>query len=220
MNSSEETADPAAVFACAVSLRDACEAKAAACAINLSDTFNGGDQFWRELMRIGTLFETWACENVAFEVLEDVWPYRLEAQFGSASLERFDVGGLARFDATDCPVVAMTMQLPLWYRDGRHLPLDVSAPNPVAGSAFVKWRIQTVRLHAEDEEMVPMVYGDEPHDTDFEPPVVALYGVDAEGLLEHIRDSDSYAEARSLVMKLAPGVVFPEVPVVRVANDE
>lgn len=64
-----------------------------------------------------------------------------------------------------------------------------------------------------------MVYGDEPHDTDFEPPVVALYGVDAEGLLEHIRDSDSYAEARSLVMKLAPGVVFPEVPVVRVTHD-
>jgi len=111
-------------------------------------------------------------------------------------------------------MVAMNMEVPLMYRDGRNLPLDVSAPNPVAGSAFVRWRIQTVRLHAEDEEMVPMVYGDEPHDTDFEPPVVALYGVDAEGLLEHIRDSDSYAEARSLVMKLAPGVVFPEVPVV------
>ena len=45
MNSSQETADPAAVFAYAVSLRDACEAKAAACAINLSETFNGGDQF-------------------------------------------------------------------------------------------------------------------------------------------------------------------------------
>jgi len=170
-------------------------------------------------MRIGTLFEIWACENVAFEVLEDVWPYRLEAQFGCACLERFDLGGLARFDATDCPVVAMTMHLPLWYRDGRHLPLDVSAPNPVGGSAFVQWRIQTVRLHAEDEEMVPMVYGDDPHDPEFESPVVALYGVDAEGLLEHLRDSGSYAEARSLAMKLAPGVVFPEVPVVRTRDE-
>jgi hypothetical protein len=45
--------------------------------------------------------------------------------------------------------------------------------------------------------------------------VVALYGVDATGTLEHVRDSVSYAEARSLVMKLAPGVVFPEVPVIR-----
>lgn len=206
--------DPAAVFACAVSLRDACEAQAAACGINISDTFHGGDQFWREVMRIGTLFETWACENVAFEMLEDVWPYRLEAEFGGACLQRFEVGGLTRFDATDCPVVAMTMHLPLWYRDGRHLPLDVSAPNPVAGSPFVQWRIQTVRLHVEDDESVPMVYGDDPHDTDFEPPVVALYGVDAAGMLEHVRDSDSYAAARALAMKLAPGVAFPEEPVV------
>ncbi len=44
--------------------------------------------------------------------------------------------------------------------------------------------------------------------------MVALYGVDATGTLEHVRDSTSYEEARSLAMKLAPGVTFPEVPVV------
>jgi len=54
--------------------------------------------------------------------------------------------------------------------------------------------------------------------------VVALDGVDATGTLEHVRDSVSYAEARSLAMNLAPGVTFPEVPVVgmgegRMMND-
>ncbi len=84
----------------------------------------------------------------------------------------------------------------------------------VAGSAWVRWHIQTVRWHREAEEMEPFFYGDDPHDPEYELPVVALYGVDATGTLEHVRDSASYAEARSLVMKLAPGVAFPEVPVV------
>jgi hypothetical protein len=79
----------------------------------------------------------------------------------------------------------------------------------------VRWRIQTVRGRREEAEMEPMWYGDDPHDPEHEPPVVALYGVDATGRLEHVRDSVSYAEARSLAMKLAPGVVFPEVPVIR-----
>ena len=57
-------------------------------------------------------------------------------------------------------------------------------------------------------------YGNDPHDPEYEPPVVAFYGADAKGRLEHVRDSVSYAEARSLAMKLAPGVEFPEVPVV------
>jgi len=100
------------------------------------------------------------------------------------------------------------------YREGCNLPLDLVAPNPVAGSAWVRWRIQTVRWHREAEEMVPLLHGDDPHDPEYEPPAMALYGVDATGRLEHVRDSVSYAEARSLVMKLAPGVVFPEVPVV------
>ena len=62
--------------------------------------------------------------------------------------------------------------------------------------------------------MEPFFYGDDPLDPEYAPPVVTLYGVDATGRLEPVRDSASYAEARSLVMKLAPGVEFPEMPVV------
>lgn len=206
--------DPAAVFACAVSLRDACEEKAAVHGINISETFHGGDQFWREVMRIAVLFENWACGHVAFEALEHVWPYLLEEKFGNACLKHVNVDGLTTFSTMDCPVVAMSMNLPLWYRDGFNLPLDLCSSNPVSGSAFVRWRIQTLRKLAEEDDMVPMVYGDDPSDAEYETPVVTLYGVDADGLLEHIRDSRSYAEARKLVTKLAPGVDFPERPMV------
>jgi len=214
MSLETESADPAAVFACAVSLRDACEGKAAIHGINISATFHGGDQFWREVMRIAALFESWACENVAFDAMEDVWPYLLEQKFGAACLVHVNVDGLTTFDVMDCPVVAMSTNLPLWYRDGFKLPLKLSAPNPVSGSSFVRWRIQTVRKLQEEDEMVPMVYGDDPHDAEYEPPLIALYGVDAGGLLQHIRDSESYTEARTLVAKLAPGVDFPLKPVV------
>ena len=214
MSLENDDVDPAAVFACAVSLSEACEAMANERQVNLSELFNGIDQFWREMMRIGTLFEAWSCENVAFEALTDVWPYLLMDRFGEACLASVPLEAVVALETDDLPVVAMHMEVPLMYREGCNLPLDLVAPNPVVGSAFVHWRIQTVRGRREEAEMEPMWYGDDPHDPEYEPPVVALDGVDATGRLEHVRDSVSYAEARSLVMKLAPGVEFPEVPVV------
>lgn len=62
------TLDPAPVFACALSLREACLKSAEANSqLNLSDCYNGMDEFMREMMRIGNLFEAWACEHVAFD---------------------------------------------------------------------------------------------------------------------------------------------------------
>ena len=151
---------------------------------------------------------------MAFEALTDVWPYLLMDRFGEACLTKVPLEAMADLGSDDLPVVAMHMEVPLMYREGSNLPLDLVAPNPVAKSAFVQWRIQTVRGRREEAKMEPMRYGDDPHDPEYEPPVVALYGVDATGELEHLRDSASYAEARSLVMKLAPGVAFPEMPLV------
>jgi hypothetical protein len=212
MNSSHETIDPAAVFACAVSLHEACETHANESGLNLSECFNGIDQCWREMMRIGTLFESWACENVVFEALTDVWPYQLRDHFGAACLQRVPVEHLAGFEAQDCPRVALAMRLPIWYREGSRLPLGLTVPNPVSGSAFVQWRIQTVRWHEEDEDWAPLEAEDDPDDPDFETPVLALFGVGAAGHSELVRTFATYAEARSMALKLAPGVGFPELP--------
>src|SRR2546430_491555 len=79
--------DAAAVFACALSLWQACQQPPAPkAAWNLSATYNGMDQLMREVMRVGNLFEEWACLHIAFDQLTEVWPYKLENDFGPTCL--------------------------------------------------------------------------------------------------------------------------------------
>lgn len=215
-----ESLDPAAVLASAVSLRDACEQAAKLDNSNLSDAFNGVDQFYREAMRIAALFEAWACEHVAFDEMSDIWPYLLEDQFGTACLWRMSVENLRSFDAEDCPAVAMHLLLPLYYQDTPRLPLDLLAHNPVPASPFTNWRIQTVRCLSDDDSFEPMIYGDDPHDPEYEPSILALYGVNVEGLMEHIKDFNRYADALAFVGKISPGADFPEKPIVRTLQRE
>jgi hypothetical protein len=67
--------DPAAVFAAAFSLWEACQACANRDAgLNLSECYNGMDQFMREVMRVGNFFESWSCGHVDFDQPPDVWP--------------------------------------------------------------------------------------------------------------------------------------------------
>jgi hypothetical protein len=106
--------DPAGVFACANSLWRACH-KAAIDnpGLDLSEVYNGYDQLMREVMRIGELFEDWACENVCFDRFAEVWPYLLELRFGDTCVSLFGVDGLANFCERDCLVVARALGLPL-----------------------------------------------------------------------------------------------------------
>lgn len=209
------SADPAAIFSCAVSLRDAANVQSAASGLSLSDVYSGMDGFQRELMRVATLFETWATAHVAFDHLGEVWPYFLEDHFGEACVAVADLWALAEFNEMDCVRVAQHLQLPLYYDEGLMIPLLIHARNTVVGSAFTEFGIQTMRLLLDDGETMPFVAGDDPWDDAFEPPSFALYGVSHEGIKERITTFASYREAVALVMKLAPGIDFPERPVVK-----
>lgn len=215
-----DSLDPAAVFACAISLRDACEQAAQRHHLCLSDAFQGMDQFYREVMRVAALFEEWACTHVAFDDMCDVWPYLMEDKFGAACLQRIEVESLNSFEVEDCPAVAMKLLLPLHYHVQPRLPLDITAPNPVPASAYTHWRIQTVRnLLGDADSYEPMNYGDDPFDPEYEPAFMALHGVNAEGLAEHIKDFSTYPDAVTFVNKIAPGVDFPKEPVVAMRED-
>src|SRR4051812_1127848 len=101
--SAKPVPDPAAIFACALSLWQECDLHAKSNAnLNLSDCFNGLDQFMRELMRVGTEFETWACRHLNFNELNDVWPYLLEDKFGTTCLSLMRVDALTDFNEQDC----------------------------------------------------------------------------------------------------------------------
>jgi hypothetical protein len=201
--------DPAAVFASALSLWQECQKRANEDKnLNFSESYSGFDQFMREIMRVATQFETWACQHIDFAELNHVWPYFLEGEFGLKCLSAMLPTGLAAFDESDCLRVAMLMRLPIIHDGKLPLPVDLIAPNPAAGSAFKQFRIQSVRNEIEGEDISPYTWDDEPFDENFDVPYFALYGVGEDGLLEHIADRKALAEALKLARKIAPGAEF------------
>ncbi len=211
--------DPAAVFACALSLHEACLKSAEANPqLNLSESYNGMDEFMREVMRVANLFEAWACSQIVFEELNEVWPYFMEENFGHTCLEVMLPSGLAEFDDSDCLRLALRLRLPIRTDNKLRLPVDVRASNPIAGSEFREFLIQTVRDALNEGDVAPFTTDDDPFDEEFEAPYFALYGVGDDGLLEHVADRTTYAAALSLAQKLAPGVALPREPVCRGAG--
>jgi len=205
--------DPAAIFASALSLRQACQKRIVGEEkLNLSECYNGMDQFMRELMRVANQFEAWACLHVDFNELDHVWPYLLEDRFGETCLAVLLPTALAQFDDSDCLRVAMRLRLPIILDDKLPVPVEVVALNPVPGSSFREFKIQTVRDAIEDSDPNPYSADDEPFDEEFGRPYFGLYGVGDDGKLEHIADRRTYSEALRLAQKLAPGVAFPTTP--------
>ena len=206
-----EQPDPAAVFACAMSLHDACMKRAEADAsLDLSDAYQGMDQFMRELMRVADLFENWACHHVAFEQLGEVWPYLLEERFGAACLERMDAGFLSEFNEDDCFAVALRLRFPLWIDEGLPLPFLLEVGNPVSGSEFSNYRIQTFRTELESGELQPFVAGEEELDENFGVPFFAIHGMCRDGTTVPVAERGSYREAAGLLRAMFPGMELPE----------
>ncbi len=89
----------------------------------------------------------------------------------------------------------------------------MEVPNPVAGAAYRRLRIQSVRHEwGEDGETAAFTEDDDPFDEDHSAPVFGIFGV-TEDAMEPIAERKSYAEARAVVTKLLPGIGFPEVPI-------
>lgn len=178
--------------------------------VNISKAYNGGDEFLRQMMRVGNLFEAWACEHIAFEELNDVWPYLLQDRFGAACLETTEAGSLGSFDSDDCLRVACGLRLPMRADGSLPLPVCIEAANPLARATFSQLRIQTIReVLGADGEVVPFVEDDDPFDENYGQPFFGIYGVRDDGRLEHIADSATYQEARDLLVNLLPGIGFP-----------
>lgn len=184
--------------------------------INLSECYEGGDEFMRQVMRIATEFELWSCQHVFFDELDDVWPYLLEGRFGEACVSV--LGGpetLSDFDTRNCLRVAHKLRLPVRTDSGLPVAIDVTAANPAAGAAFRKFRIQTVRDSLEDDSAEAFTTDDEPFDEELGAPYFSLYGIGDDDLLEHIADRVTYSATVELACKLAPGIVFKTHPFFR-----
>jgi hypothetical protein len=204
--------DPAALLGAAVSLKKTCEDIAGKERINLSECYNGGDEFMRQVMRVASLFETWCSEYLDFNQFSDVWPYLLEDKFGDAFLKVSFPTCLTEFDSVGCLRVAMVLRLPVRVIEGLPVPVNLTAANPLALSPFRHFQIRTVRRHNQDNDISQYTPSDEPDDDEFGAVFFGLYGLEQDGVAEHIADRDSYAEAVALAGKLAPGIQFPHAP--------
>jgi hypothetical protein len=213
MSDRSEQPDPAAIFAAAISLwrecHDRCRPEEKQ---NLSEIFNGTDEFMRVVMDISTRFEDWACRHVDFDELTARWPYILEDRFGNLCVSLIGAPNLIQFDERSCLRIALRLGVPLKSVEELPVPVDASAINPVPNSPFRAFRIQTVRQVTGTNSNEPFTADDDPFDERFEPPEFALYGIDVDGLLEHIADRPSFADALDLVGKIAPGVRFTVKP--------
>jgi hypothetical protein len=206
-------ADPAAIFACALSTWRAIHARAEIEALDLSDIYNGIDQLMREVMRVACDFEGWACQHVAFDQLAEVWPYLLEYKFGPAILAVVPPDALTSFDDGGCLRVALGLCLPVIHDGLTRVPISVDASNPVTGSAYAALRVATVRDRLDRHEAEPFTPADDPLSSAFGPPFFALYGLPKTGgTPEHICNRPTYAEAVAVARNLAPGIRFPSAP--------
>lgn len=206
MSISTETPDPAAVFAASLSLWTKCQQLDE---VNLSSCFNGLDQLMRIVMEVSERFERWACSHVAFDELEEVWPYFLQEWFGEACLAILPPQGLAKFDDMDCLRTALQLRLPITVSDNLPVPVELRLANPMEGPGFKEYRIRTIRYSREDLELEPMTRNDDPFDESFDAPCFALFGVSGEDTEEHIANRDTFSEMTRLMSRLLPAIELP-----------
>lgn len=125
-NAATPDPDPAAVLAIAMALvEEGSNCENLNTSFSVSETYAGYDVFMREAMRVGREFETWACQHVEFDEMEEVWPYFLEGfqhhalravgtESGRAGegMEEL-LSNLRDLDAEAWPKIAAVMKLPL-----------------------------------------------------------------------------------------------------------
>lgn len=203
------TADPAAIFAGALSIWTACnEAEDKNPDINLSDIFNGVDELMRVSMATSTLFENWACKHIDFDKLSDWWPYKLQMEMGDACLELWEMESLPNFDEERAMTLAMKLALPLKREALKLLPLYLEATNPTPNAKFCRIYIQLMREAKNGDGYSPIGKDDDPSDLDFSAPFYGIYGVDSAGFSEHIADRATSRDAVETVKGLIPAISF------------
>lgn len=109
-----EQPDPAAILGAAMSLYEEGHKQAAETNANLSEEYNGIDEFMRCCMIAAEKFERWACRCVDFNEISDPWPYLLSDRFGVATYDLFGLTGLKLILSDEsCRRLAQRMKIPL-----------------------------------------------------------------------------------------------------------
>jgi len=201
--------DPAAIFSIAQSLWLEVEDQSASAREKISDTFSGMDGFLREAMGIAQRFEEWACENIAFDHVTEVWPYLLLDRFGEEYLRIFELDQMPKLNEPAFLRIAHGLRLPIFVNNNPRVSVQITIQNPIKESFYEAFQIQTVRVQLNRNNVEWMSPDADPYDVAYGDPFVGLYGVfDREA--EHIADRCDFDAAFGMLKKLAPGVTIPD----------
>lgn len=205
----EYDSDLASVFGATLSLWEATHERAQSEQFEtLSACYSGMDGLMREVLRVGTMFETWSCRHVDFEALGEVWPYFMHDRFGEACLNVRCYTALESFDEADCLHVALQLRLPL-RPDPDWLPaVDLIADNPVLNTHYRQFRVRSMRLSRVTDEVTLFDFENDPFDGDHARPFYSLFGIDQKGTSEHIADRNAPEEIIDLANKLVPDIAL------------
>lgn len=106
--------DSAAIFGAAIGLWETIKRSGY---LDLPEYYEGGDELMRRVMQTAASFEAWSCKNVAFEGLDDPWPYLLEDRFGIAIGSLHYLYKLGTLSDQMCGEIATYLCLPLYRQD-------------------------------------------------------------------------------------------------------
>jgi hypothetical protein len=208
--------DPAGVFAAAHSLWTAIfESSDRPEKASLSHCYQGLDQLMRDVLRVGLLFETWSCRHIAFDEVDEVWPYFVADNLGTTWLRIFDAYSLGDVNERDCLHAAWHLRLPIRMSEEFVLPVTVDVGNPNADTAFVGFRIQTTRTLKNGSRMMPFTVSDELFDESYVMACYSLYGRTGAGDSELLASRATYSETVSLAKRLVKNVEFPSAIICR-----
>ncbi len=91
---------------------------------NLSDVYEGHDEFMRRVMTLARAFETWCCRHVDWKIgVDDCWAYFLEDRLGPHVFDEFGFAGLP-----DTSVFRLPILLPSVDRSFRRIARKLKLP--------------------------------------------------------------------------------------------
>lgn len=130
--------DLAAILCAAMSLRQSLEDYLDD---GISDEFEGADNGYRYCMERAIQFERWACDNIEFAEMEDVWPYWLEEHFGPLFVR---YAWNTDLDAIDWREFATRARLPVREPNGTASHTAPAQPQHTESHELV---IHNIRIH-------------------------------------------------------------------------
>jgi hypothetical protein len=202
-----EAPDAAAEFAIAKGLYDYFANKQS---YDISEIYNGADEFMRRCAHLGRLFEAWSCDHVDFNAMQDVWPYYLEDHVGPAVESMFWEQNCeipVRWGEDELLSLATKLRLPVRIQNTPNCSMNVEwAAAPAQQGRYQRYQVRTVR-HSEDGwamEHYTVEDAQERHAADNDHPVLfALYGsLESSGEWEFICEAPSYDVLRTSMLRM------------------